>query len=143
MADQFDVEVTRRGGQFGTRTEVKSLSSLFDAVFGPTAGLVLYRDAGAGWIASTVTGSLGVPSGESGSRTLTAGDNGKNLICTGSLTFTVNTGLGTGFGCAFKGTVAFTGSATVNDVRTTGAANPWCALMQTAVDTYDVVGDKA
>jgi hypothetical protein len=49
-----------------------------------------------------------------------------------------------GFGCGFKGTIAFTATGTtVNDVRTTGAANPWCSLIQIGTDTYDVVGSKA
>lgn len=86
---------------------------------------------------------IGAPSAESAGRALTAADNGKNLICTGSLTFTVNTGLPGFFGCAFKGTVAFNGTATVSDVRTTGATNPWCSLVRTGVDTYDIVGSKA
>ena len=85
----------------------------------------------------------GIPSPESGNRALTNADNGKNLIATGSLTFTVNTGLVSGFGCAFKGTVAFAGTATITDVRTTGATNPWCSLCARAADTYDVVGSKA
>ena len=38
---------------------------------------------------------------------------------------------------------SFDGTATVTDVRTTGAANPWCALVQTGADTYDAVGGKA
>jgi hypothetical protein len=86
---------------------------------------------------------FGISSPESANRTLNNSDNGKNLICTGSLTFTVNTGLMSGFGCCFKGTVAFTGTATVTDVRTTGSTNPWCALCQTGANTYDVVGAKA
>lgn len=85
----------------------------------------------------------GVPSAEGANRTLTNADNSKNLICTGSRTFTVNIGLITGFGCSFKGTVAFTGTATITDVRTTGATNPWCALCATGTDTYDIVGSKA
>jgi hypothetical protein len=102
-----------------------------------------------GWFARTngvsqrVSTGLGVPAAEAGDRTLTDADNGKNLICSGSRTFTVNTGLYPGFGCSFKGTVAFTGTATVTDVRTTGATNPWCALCATGTDTYDIVGSKA
>lgn len=94
-------------------------------------------------VTALVTLNLGVPSGEAGDRTLTNADNAKNLICTGSRTFTVNTGLVAGFGCSFKGTVAFAGTATITDVRTTGAANPWCALCATGTDTYDIVGSKA
>lgn len=89
-----------------------------------------------------ITTGLGVPSSEASNRALTDADNGKNLICTGSLTITVNTGLVSGFGCSFKGTVAFTGSATVTDVRTSGATNPWCAICATGTDTYDIVGSK-
>jgi hypothetical protein len=84
----------------------------------------------------------GVPSAFT-SRALANTDNGQTLICATSQTATVNTGLISGFGCAFKGTIAFTGSATVADVRTTGATNPWCALVQTGTNTYDAVGSKA
>lgn len=90
-----------------------------------------------------VTVNLGVPSAEASNRTLTDSDNSKNLICSGTRVFTVNTGLVSGFGCSFKGTVSFTGTATVTDVRTTGATNPWCELRQTGTDTYDIVGSKA
>lgn len=102
-------------------------------------GFFIYINGVTQWIST----GLGVPAAEAGNRTITNADNGKNLICTGSLTFTVNTGLLPGFGCSFKGTVAFTGSATVTDVRTTGATNPWCALCCTGTNTYDVVGSKA
>ena len=77
------------------------------------------------------------------SRALTEADNGQTLVCASSQTATVNTGLPNGFGCAFKGTILFAGTATVTDVRTTGATNPWCALTATGTDTYDVVGTKA
>lgn len=86
--------------------------------------------------------SGGVPSAFT-SRALTDSDNGDVLVCGSSQTATVNTGLTSGFGCSFKGTIAFDGTATVTDVRTTGASNPWCALVQTGTDTYDVVGSKA
>ncbi len=55
----------------------------------------------------------------------------------------LNARFAVGQGYAFKGVVSLTGSATVGDVRTTGASDPWCALMNTGVDTYDVVGSKA
>jgi hypothetical protein len=87
--------------------------------------------------------NIGKVSAEGADRTLVNEDNGKNLICTGTRIFTVNTGLQSGFGCSFKGTVSFTGTATVTDVRTTGATNPWCALCATGINTYDVVGSKA
>lgn len=75
-------------------------------------------------------------------RALVAADDGHNLICAAAAVATVNAGLGLSFGCAFKGDVTFAGTATVTDVRTTGATNPWCTLMATALDTYDVVGSK-
>lgn len=90
---------------------------------------------------SAVSGA-GVPSAFT-SRALTDADDTDVLICASSQTATVNTGLRSGFGCSFKGAISFNGTATVTDVRTTGAANPWCALMQTGTDTYDVVGGKA
>jgi hypothetical protein len=77
------------------------------------------------------------------SRTLTNDDDGWNLICGSAQVATVNTGLQVNFGCAFKGIITFAGSATVNDVRTTGATNPWCAVVNIGSDTYDSVGTKA
>lgn len=77
------------------------------------------------------------------SRALTEADNGQTRVCASAQVATVNTGLPTGFGCAFKGIITFNGTATVTDVRTTGATNPWCALTATGTDTYDVVGTKA
>ena len=77
------------------------------------------------------------------SRTLTVADHGKVLVCATAQTATVDTGLTAGFGCSFKGAISFTGTAAVTDVRTTGAANPWCELINTGTNTYDVVGGKA
>ena len=77
------------------------------------------------------------------SRVLTNADDGATLVCGSAQTATVNTGLWSGFGCAIKGSISFDGTATVTDVRTSGAANPWCALVQTGTDTYDAVGGKA
>lgn len=79
------------------------------------------------------------------SRALAAVDNGMTLICASAQTATVNASMPVGFGLAFKGAISFTAGSgvTISDVRTTGAANPWCALTQTGVDTYDVVGTKA
>ena len=77
------------------------------------------------------------------SRALTDSDNDKTLVCGSAQTATINTGLGSGFGCAFKGAISFDGTATVTDVRTTGATNPWCAIVNTGSNTYDVVGGKA
>jgi hypothetical protein len=77
------------------------------------------------------------------SRALTNADDGTSLICASAQVATVNTGLVSGFGCAFKGAVTFAGTATVTDVRTTGSATPWCSLVQTGANTYDAVGTKA
>ena len=79
------------------------------------------------------------------SRALADTDNGQTRICASAQTATVNTGLPVGFGCAFKGTISFTAGSgvTISDVRTTGATNPWCALVQTDANTYDIVGTKA
>jgi hypothetical protein len=77
------------------------------------------------------------------SRVLVDADDGSTLVCATAQTATVNAGMVAAFGCAFKGPVSFAGSATVTDVRTTGATNPWCALVQTGANTYDVVGSKA
>jgi hypothetical protein len=77
------------------------------------------------------------------SRALTDSDKGNNLICASAQVATVNTGLAGGFSCNFKGVITFAGTATVTDVRTTGATNPWCTLMATGTNTYDVVGTKA
>lgn len=77
------------------------------------------------------------------SRVLSQTDNGMTLVCASAQTATVNTGLPNGFGCAFKGAISFDGTATVTDVRTTGATNPWCSLVRTGTDTYDAVGSKA
>jgi hypothetical protein len=78
-------------------------------------------------------------------RALAASDNGATLICASAQTATVGAGLGAGFGLAAKGGISFTAGSgvTITDVRTTGAANPWCALVQTGTDTYDIVGGKA
>lgn len=85
---------------------------------------------------------IGIPAAFT-TRALAAADNGKNLVCGSAQVATVNTGLASGFGCVFKGIITFAGTATVTDVRTTGATNPWCALCQTGTDTYDCVGTKA
>ena len=58
---------------------------------------------------------------------------------------TVNTGLIAGFGQGFSGAgvVSFTGTATVTDKRTSGAANPVCSLVNTGTNTYEIWGTKA
>ncbi len=81
------------------------------------------------------------------SRALTDADNGAIFAVSTAQTATVNAGLPTAFGCTFvgAGAITFTGTAdpTANDKRVAGAANPACALIQTAADTYAIYGGKA
>ena len=77
------------------------------------------------------------------SRAMTNDDDGGNFICGSAQVATINTGLQVNWGVAFKGIITFAGSATVNDVRTTGATNPWCAVVNIGADVYDCVGTKA
>lgn len=103
--------------------------------------------AGTKYVSVVVPSSMmdvsgGIPSSFT-SRALTDLDNTNILICATAQVATVNTGLVSGFGCSFKGAVSFAGTATVTDVRTTGATNPWCALIQTGTNTYDCVGGTA
>ena len=78
-------------------------------------------------------------------RALAQTDNGMNLVCATAQTATVNDGLPTGFGCSFEGEVSFTAGAgvTITDVRTTGATDIFCGLMQVGANTYKVRGGKA
>jgi hypothetical protein len=92
--------------------------------------------------AAQVALGLGAVSPRSANATLAAADDGSTIVATGSLTFTVNTGLPVGFGVTLVGTVAFSGTATVTDQRATGSANPLCALLQTGTDIYLAVGGK-
>ena len=88
----------------------------------------------------------GEPVAQATSRLLSAEDNGKTLVLTGTPLLTIDMGLPVGFGCAIKGdfTYAVTSpaAATVTDVRDAGAVSPWCAVVQTGTDTYDLVGSK-
>jgi hypothetical protein len=88
---------------------------------------------------------IGVVLAESASRDLVTADDGHTLICTSNPTFMVKTSLRPDFGVAAKGACTFTAgtSVTVTDVRMTGAIDPWCALVCTGTNTYDVVGGKA
>lgn len=84
------------------------------------------------------------PAAHSTTVTLADTDHGKNLILTGTVDLVVDEGRRAGFLCRFKGTIGtITGTATVNDVRTTGATNPWCELLAIGTDAYDLVGSKA
>lgn len=85
---------------------------------------------------------FGIPLPYNAAHILGALDNGNTLILTGTPLLTINTGLASGFGCAIKGDFTYGGTATVTDVRESGAINPWCALVQTGTNTYDLVGNK-
>lgn len=78
-------------------------------------------------------------------RALADADNGMVLVTTSAQTATVNAGMANGYGVAVKGQISFVAGSgvTINDLRSTGAANPWCALTQIAANTYDIVGSKA
>lgn len=78
-------------------------------------------------------------------RVAVAADDGKVFVASSATTLTINTNMPSGYGFSVKGSVTFTAGAgvTLNDVRTAGVANPWCALVQIGVNTYDVVGGKS
>lgn len=72
-------------------------------------------------------------------------DDGKIWPTPVNCAVTVNTGLPAGFGQGFSGAgvVSFTGTATVTDKRTSGAANPVCSLVNIGTNTYEAWGTKA
>lgn len=71
-------------------------------------------------------------------------DDGKIWPTPVNCAVTVNTGLIAGFGQGFSGAgvVSFTGTATVTDKRTSGAANPVCSLVNIGTNTYEAWGTK-
>lgn len=77
-----------------------------------------------------------------GSTTIDSTYNGKTIVCAGTPNLVVNTGLASNFGVAIKGAFTHSGTATVTEVRESGFDSPWCALMETGADTYDLVGTK-
>lgn len=89
--------------------------------------------------ASDLAFGIGLPVAIDAGRALTADDNGTTFVCTSTPAFSAPVGLQIGFTAKFKGACTFTGD-NITDVRTTGATNPWCDLVQTGTDTYDVVG---
>ena len=93
--------------------------------------------------ATPAGGSSPAPVPLSTGTTLSSTHSGATLVVSSTPALTINTGLPSGFSCSIKGAFTYAGSATVSDVRNTGATNPWCALMNTATDTYDLVGGKA
>lgn len=85
---------------------------------------------------------LGEPFTISGPHTMGEADNGQTLILPVTQVLTIDIGLPVGFGCAIKGDFTYAGTATVTDERDAGALYPWCAIVQTGTDTYDLVGSK-
>jgi hypothetical protein len=82
----------------------------------------------------------GNPTTETVDRALTDDDNGGTKYCPVPVVFTIDTGLCVGFGCAVRGLTSFVGTADIDDVRIPGAVNPWCAVVQVDVDSYEIVG---
>ena len=80
-----------------------------------------------------------------GTYTAIDADDGKIWPTPVNCAVTVNTGLIAGFGQGFTGAgvVSFTGTATVTDKRTPGAANPVCSLVNIGTNTYEAWGTKA
>ena len=72
-------------------------------------------------------------------------DDGKIWPTPVNCAVTVNTGLPAGFGQGFSGAgvVSSTGTATITDKRTAGAANPVCSLVNIGTNTYEIWGTKA
>jgi len=87
-------------------------------------------------------GSVLTPIPVSADRVLTTADAQAPLICTSSPVLTVP--LGFMRRVEAKGTMTFAAASgvTVNEARTSGAANPWCTLVPTATNVYDMVGGK-
>ena len=104
-------------------------------------GGVIYRSDGEFWVRIT---DLARPMAFT-STALQSHNDGATMICATAQTATVPTGLQSGFGMSFKGAISFTAASgvTLNDLRTSGATNPWCALVQIGTDTYDILGTKA
>lgn len=77
----------------------------------------------------------------------TDADDGGTFTAAVNSAVTVHSGAvaGFGFGVSGAGIVTFTGASgvTVTDKRTSGAANPVCALVQLGANAYEVWGTKA
>jgi hypothetical protein len=98
--------------------------------------------ASSNWGGGGGTCVFGLPLPYAAAHVIAAVDNGNTLILTGTPLLTINPGLAAGFGCAIKGDFTYDGTATVTDVREVGSLHPWCALVQTGTNTYDLVGNK-
>jgi hypothetical protein len=85
------------------------------------------------------------PSSVSSNFTAAPSSDGAVYIATSAISITIPTGLSTGFGFSVKGVVTFVAGSgvTLNDLRTTGSASPWCCLVQIGTDQYDILGSKA
>lgn len=80
-------------------------------------------------------------------RSTTDADDAGVFTTASAITVTVHSGAKSGFGFYLSGagaaTFAGAGGVTVTDKRTTGAANPVCALVQVGTNLYEVIGSKA
>lgn len=86
--------------------------------------------------------ALKTPQPHASHYTLVPEDNGKTLVLTATPLITIDDGLPVGFGCTVKGNFTVDGTADVTDVREIRGVASWCSLIQTAADTYDLVGNK-
>jgi hypothetical protein len=128
---------------FSVASTVTGATQVFGPFATPTVLNLSASNGAVNWSVGRYSSSTPAPSLFT-SRVLVAADNGAVLVCTASPSATVNAGMSIGFGVGFKGTVTVVAGAnvTVNDVRTSGATNPWCSLTQIGTDTYDIVGSK-
>lgn len=93
---------------------------------------------------TVVIGGQATPSNISGALTASADIDGAVLIATAAATITIDAGMSVGFGFSVKGVVSFAAGAgvTINDLRTSGSASPWCCVVQIGTNQYDVLGSK-
>ena len=91
---------------------------------------------------SEVTSGSPPPAAITAGTTLSSAHNGAVLVLASTQLITINTGLPSGFGCSIKGAFTYGGTATVTDARYSGSSYPWCSLVNTGTDTYDLVGGK-
>lgn len=99
---------------------------------------------GSGNVVVAVSAGSAAPVAISSATTLIAAHDGAGLHCTSTPALTINSGLGATFGCAIYGAFTYGGTATVTDLRMTGATNPVCALVPTpTLNAYKLVGSKA
>lgn len=90
---------------------------------------------------AAVVAATATQAGTFTSRALTASDNGGVFYTSASQVVTINSGV-TGFNtCVFYGPVTFTGTATIEDKRTTGADTDVAMVQRLpAADAFRIIG---